>query len=215
MKYAIFDFDDTVVNTDSFFALIKFFLKRSRIRMGLAIVSAPIAILLLRFKATQRFGVSIPLWLGTVFVPRRDILLLARQFAETFEERGEGRLFPEAIQEMKRLESAGYQLLVVTAAPRLISRHLLFGQGLHPRIFGSTFAIFAGGVFQTRRCYGEVKVQVLKERSINGAEIGFTDSASDFPMLSLCQNKVIVNPSKKLLDLARARFPLIESKSWS
>jgi len=215
MKYAIFDFDDTVVNTDSFFALIRFFLKRSRIRMGLAIVSAPIGRLLLRLKATQRFGVSIPLWLGTAFIPRRDILLLARQFAETFEDRGEGKLFPEAIQEMRRLEGEGYQLLVVTAAPRLISRHLLLGQALHPRIFGSKFGFFAGGVYQTRRCYGEVKVQTLRERSIHGAEIGFTDSVSDFPMLEICRQQVIVNPSDKVLSNAKKRFQNISHRSWA
>lgn len=215
MKYAIFDFDDTVVNTDSFFALIRFFLKRSRIRMSLAIVSAPIAVLLLRFKATQRFGVSIPLWLGTAFIPRRDILLLARQFAESFEARGDGKLFPEAIQEMKSLEAGGFQLLVVTAAPRLISRHLLSAQALHPRIFGSKFGFFAGGVYQTRRCYGEVKVQTLKERSIHGAEIGFTDSASDFPMLAVCKQQVIVNPTEKLLTSARKRFQNVSQRVWT
>jgi phosphatidylglycerophosphatase C len=214
MKYAIFDFDDTVVNTDSFFALIRFFLRRSKIRMGFAVILAPLAILLLQFKATQRFGVSIPLWLGTAFIRRRDILVLGKQFAETFEQRGEGKLFPEAIQEMKALEVRGYQLLVVTAAPRLISRHLLLGQGLHPRIFGSNFAFFAGGVYQTRRCYGEVKVQTLRERSIHGADIGFTDSASDFPMLAVCKEQVIVNPSEKLLTSARKHFQNVSQRVW-
>ncbi|MDQ3233652.1 MAG: HAD-IB family phosphatase [Pseudobdellovibrionaceae bacterium] len=214
-KRAIFDFDDTIVNTDSFFKLIRHFLDSSWLRKAAAILLAPLALVLLQFKSTQGLGVSIPLWIGTAFRPRRKILQMARQFTNDFEAQRHGRLFNQGIDEMRKLDAEGYEICVVTAAPRLISREVLKSRGIYPRIFGSRFKFLGSGLFQYSRCYGSVKLETLAEYGIHQAQVGYTDSRSDFPLLSICERKILVNADERLRALAFKRFSDIEFNRWT
>ena len=47
----------------------------------------------------------------------------------------------------------------------------------------------------------EAKVQRLAAAGITRAQVGYTDSAADLPMMSLCERVVLVNPSLKLTRL--------------
>ena len=50
--------------------------------------------------------------------------------------------------------------------------------------------------------HGAVKVQRLASAGISHADIGYTDSVADLPMLSICSRATLINPSPRLIRLA-------------
>jgi len=70
------------------------------------------------------------------------------------------------------------------------------------KILGSSEQRFLGGMKSNFHCFEQNKVKALNE-SLNlndyNQVIGYSDSASDIPLLSICHSKYIINPNQSSL----------------
>ncbi len=127
------------------------------------------------------------------------------------------RLRPEARRLLDRHRHAGRDTFIVSAAPQEIVEPLAHALGMTSGI-GTRSVVVDGrytGELQGPFCYGEGKVTAMRELADwNGYDLrqcyGYSDSASDLPMLEAVGHPVAVNPDAKLERHARLNgWPIV------
>jgi len=110
--------------------------------------------------------------------------------------------FPELLQRLRKHQKEGDVTVLCSASPDVWVR--LLGERL-----GFTYSIGTPVEIQERvplfprlsppgNNKGEHKITRLRRLGIAQADIGYTDSAADLPMLSLCRKAVLVHPAPRL-----------------
>lgn len=204
---ALFDFDGTIVDCDSFarFCGHLIFASPSRpaVVLGalvLGLVASP-ALLLAGFSPA-----SIVVWACTVALDERRLDALVQRFAARFPR---GLLMDQAMACLSSCAAEGLTPVVVTGTPQPLVEQLAARLGLPVRVVvGTELERRFGGYVIRRRCLGERKVRMVLEAC--GAEAGieraYGNTRSDLPMLGLARERHLVNPDRRTREAARKRF---------
>lgn len=116
-------------------------------------------------------------------------------------------LYPELRRRWEAHLSAGDEVILCSASPEWWTRPL--GEALGASLVIATPVRFAATgklpllpvIPPPGNNRKEAKVQRLAAAGVTRAQVGYTDSAADLPMMSLCERVVLVNPSPKLTRL--------------
>src|SRR5947209_3548203 len=121
------------------------------------------------------------------------------------------RVYPQMLEIAHEHQEAGRRVFIATAASQelaeLLAHVLVLDGGI-----GSQFSKVSDGVYTGEPTglfiYGEDKARAIEQLAARegidlSASYGYSDSASDLPMLRLVGHAVVVNPDRELLRVAR------------
>jgi HAD superfamily hydrolase (TIGR01490 family) len=121
-------------------------------------------------------------------------------------------VYDEALELIREHRSAGRKVFIVSASPEEVvaplARYLGVDEAIATRAELDEHGRYTGRT--ERYCYGPEKVVAITEVAERdgidlAASYGYSDSATDVPMLEAVGHPVVVNPDRELLRYARAR----------
>jgi HAD superfamily hydrolase (TIGR01490 family) len=121
-------------------------------------------------------------------------------------------VYDEALELIREHRAAGRKVFIVSASPEEIvaplAQYLGVDEAIATRAELDEQGRYTGRT--ERYCYGPEKVAAITEVAardgiILAASYGYSDSATDVPMLETVGHPVVVNPDRELLRHARAR----------
>jgi len=206
----LFDFDKTIINKDTGFEFIFYALKRNIIRTSAAIIMAPIAFLFHISNRYRYIGNSIFLLIATCFNSKREIVNLRKSFIEKFLDEPGVIIFADALSTIKKLQATGCEIFIVSGASKWIVSKVVNRIGLNDiTIIASKETYCFKGMIGLEHCYSNNKIRMI-DRIIDIDEastvIGYTDSSSDIPLLSMCSTRNVINPTKRCETKIRNAF---------
>jgi phosphatidylglycerophosphatase C len=194
-RVVLFDFDGVLIRGDSFTLFMRARYKRSVVRKLLALLTAPIWLLLAIFsrKAAAHFLVRVAL----LFVGARRYAQMATAFG--VELARTPKLFPrEGILALRRHLHAGERVLVVTACESTLARAILDELGLADvPVLASTFRPGWLGMRVRRHNIGVRKLTSLSEIGLTRWDVAYSDSWRDIPMLRPATEPMMVNATPR------------------
>lgn len=213
---ALFDLDGTLIAWDCQLLFRHFVLRREPWRG----VFLPIFLMLVPFAGL----------LGTTRMKRVFLSYLwrlapgkRRDYSREFAKSLMPAVYPELRHELERHRRAGHWLILASASPEFyvaeIGRELGFDLSL-----GTPVA--SGPLFPALENHkGEAKVARLRDLLppdyFDDGKLrhchGYTDSRADLPMLTLCESATVVNPSRKMAELAvRSGWKIVRpARPWN
>ncbi len=201
MVTALFDMDGTLFGGDSQLRFARFILRRHPWRRLYLLFALPCGIL----RALHLIGTPTMkrAFLAYAWGMRRDMLEAeAHAFVE-----GEllPALYPEVRERLEAHRRAGDVTVLCSASPDWWTQ--LMGKALgFTHTIGSPFEPLGARVPLMPRLLppgnnkGANKLRRLAAIGITHADVGYTDSAADLPMLSICGRAVLVNPKETLVE---------------
>ncbi len=210
VNLVLFDFDKTIINRDTGEAYIWFMLKRSRIRSFFVLLVLPLVFPFLLFSKAKFIAFSILLWLLTTGMSERKQAGLRRQFIREYLDDGNTRIFSAATEALRKHCEKGDEIVIVSGASIWMVRKIVAATGMPVSLFlCSRERRFLSGRICRFHCYARNKVGEIERRFKlqNYAQIiGYSDSAADIPLLTLCDKRVLVNPSSRCQQKFNAAF---------
>ncbi|MCL2395272.1 MAG: HAD-IB family hydrolase [Acidimicrobiaceae bacterium] len=211
MEAAFFDLDKTVIAKASMMAFGRAFHREGLLGRRALVKGLWTQLLFVRFGAGPKRLARI----------RRSALATTRGWEQAhvrrIVEEGVGEILPaityaDAVALIDEHRRAGRRVYIVSAAPAEIVEPLAFHLGVHEAI--ATRAVvdergrYTGETEQY--CYGPAKATLIRElarrRGIDlSASWGYSDSATDLPMLEVVGHPVVVNPDRVLRRVAHMR----------
>lgn len=202
-RYALFDFDGTLIDGDSIVRFLLFAKRRGLcgakavLRAGL--LAAAYSLRLIGAESAKQK--SLAFLIGRT---QQEVDALSQAFCR---EVLVPALRPEGVSELKRRHKEGCEVLLISASPAFYLEPLKSALPID-RIIATRFDV-SGGVHTARiaghNCKGvEKPLRLAEDLAARGdmvdyaASWGYGDSGSDEPMLALCGNKVAVNAKRKL-----------------
>lgn len=203
-KYALFDFDDTLIRGDSIVKMCLFAFRRGMIKPWELAHTGVLSVMYLCGLTTAQKSKEAAMR----FLAGRsetDVAALAQEFCEKILL---PRLYKDGVKELKARAESGCEVWLISASPAFylepLMKHLpitgVIGTRMH--VLGGMYT----GQMAGENCRGVEKplrlAEVLASRGDMldyGESYAYGDSAGDAPMLALCSNKMAVNPKKKLL----------------
>lgn len=191
---ALFDMDGTLFAGDSQLRFARWIIKRHRWRqlyLGLIIPCGLLrAVSILNTEQMKR------LFLSYAWGMSREALdAECRQFVK---DELLPAIYPEVLEKLRRHQAAGDCTVLCSASPDWWVQH--FGKELGfdivigtPVETGERVSLMPS-IAAPGNNKGANKLVRLATRGIEHAEIGYTDSAADIPMLTICDKAVLVNP---------------------
>ncbi len=201
MVTALFDMDGTLFGGDSQLRFARFILRRHPWRRLYLLFALPCGIL----RALHI--------VGTPFMKRAFLAYAWGMKKETLEAaardfvQGEllPALYPELLERLRAHQRAGDRTVLCSASPDWWTQPMGKALGFTHTI-GSPFEPIGNRVPTMPRLLppgnnkGANKLLRLEALGITRADIGYTDSAADLPMLSICERAVLVNPRDSLVE---------------
>ena len=189
MKIAFFDIDKTLIYGDSLFSLLKYGVKKRPVYIFLYPAVAFFAVLYaLRIVPITRLK-------EIVYTPLKDFT--KEDYGIFFEKYIWGKRIENTVNELTRLKSEGYYILMVTASAQCYMEKWK-EKGFADCVLGTKTKENSNKIIGNN-CSGEEKVarieEFFKENGIScdfEGSVGFSDSDKDRPMLSLCKTKTRV-----------------------
>jgi phosphatidylglycerophosphatase C len=206
---AVFDFDKTIVNKDTGAHFIRYYLARDKWRLVLAGLVAPLVAGLFLSCKTRYLAISAFLWLATCGLSKRQIALRYRDFWQCFTNHRGGCSYPAALAALAKHRQAGHDILIISGTPATLVRQIM--RQIAPAeqiILGSKVSFCWGGLVVYQHCYRHFKLAVARAAGLNSRlwRYGYSDSYVDIPLLSQCEERFLVNPSKKTLAKSYRAF---------
>lgn len=123
-------------------------------------------------------------------------------------------VFPELRQRLEGHLAVGDEVVLCSASPEWWTRP--FGKLLGIRHVIATPLLLASGrvplfprIEAPGNNRGAVKLQRLASAGILRADLVYTDSTADLPLLSICSRAILVNPSPRLVQQAPAEAEIL------
>jgi len=207
---ALLDFDKTIISHDTGYHFILFSLKKSFLRKGFALLFSPLALILFLSSKTRFIGNSIYLWLATAGLSSRQLRELRAEFVEHYLHFPEVSIYKDALMRIKEHVNQGHKVVIVSGASQWMLDAIVERTELPELIaLRSSEVRLLGGMVSSFHCFGQNKLKRLN-KVINFQSyswvVGYSDSSSDIPLLSVCQTKYIVNPNKRSLSNFKRAF---------
>ncbi len=214
LKKAVFiDIDHTLIRGTAINLLISYAFKRGIVPSSL-LIRAFFWYLQYKFNIIKNFNHIIDKTdslIGKVFSQMTADELLA-VFAECFDQRIKPRIYPDSSTFLNSFRKEGFAIYFVSSTleplAKLLRDHYGFGE-----VIASKLEIknkhFTGHIEGTI-CYGpekcrQIKVVAKKDGISLADSFAFSDHISDMPMLEMVGHPVVINPSKALRKLAKAK----------
>lgn len=199
MRIAFFDLDKTIIKKDSIISFMIFYLKKNPKSIISYIRLIPYLILFfLKIIDNNKIKYEI----ASIF---RNITIefgekIGKEFAYSIIPK---LYFKDALEEIKKLKSKGYTLIMVTASFELYAKFIAKNLGFD-KCMGTELWTFRGkftGYMYGKNCYGAAKRYRLFTEHIfpnhKYKNIAYSDSISDLPLLNFAETKICVNPNNK------------------
>jgi phosphatidylglycerophosphatase C len=207
--FAFFDFDMTIVSRDSGFEFIKHRLNSSVMRKFMAYSLSPFAMLFylpVRFRFISH---SIFMWVATAGLNKKELDDARQAFLRFYFSLSDTLVYKDALNKMAFHLDAGHNVYIVSGAPTWAIKKICKKIGIQKcRIIGSIEKPVMGGMIYKQHCYGYKKVDLISDVILQNPQkiYGYTDSAADIPMLSICTHKNVINPTKNHLKKFKRAF---------
>jgi len=146
---AVFDFDETLINTDVAYQFLNAFIKRSKIRRIAFGLLMPLLLPFLLNPKSRSVAMSVILWCATFPLHGKTGADLFRAFAPRFWRAPiTGRFYSEGLDALDAHRRLGHRVLIISGSPRQLVKAVL-EKKLNPpvEIFGSEVVSFLGGSF--------------------------------------------------------------------
>ena len=206
--WALFDLDHTLLPHDTQVLFANFVLRREGWRRLYLMVFLPLAVLgglrLIPLRTLKRVF-SCYLWR----MPLARLRGYAKEFAATVLPRVQ---YPEIVAELERHRVEGRELVLNSASPSLYVGEIAAALGFHhwvaTRMEASDPMPFFPRIDGPNNKHG-AKIDAMRESGLlpvgfdatGGARLpdswGYSDSAADIPLLSICENGVMIHPGKR------------------
>lgn len=209
-ELAVFDFDHTLYDGDSFTDFLKWRIVRSPWRVLLALLVAPLAAPMIAFLPTRRRGISAFVWVATLGLHRRrDLNDLIAAYVRCNQDEIRKKLLPIALQVFHQHRQAGHTVIVATGAPPALARAILaFVAHQDVPVIGTEVGPKFGAVGALRHCHHEMKVRMIREAGFTQPiAYAYSDSSADLPLLVAAQKPVVVNPKAAAVAIFRKKLP--------
>jgi len=205
----VFDFDHTLYDGDSGSHLFAWLIKRSWLRIVVALLFTPLLGPLVAMLPTRRRGISGYVWIATFGLHRRrDLDALIDRYVAANREDMRARLLPVALEVFAAHRAAGDRVVVATGAPPELARQILsFVAHQDVPVIGTLVGPRFGAVAARRHCHHEEKMRMLREQGYGDIAIAYSDSTADLPLLKAARRPVVVNPKAAKVDLFRQLLP--------
>lgn len=203
---AVFDFDGTITDIDTYIAFLAGFLMRNPTRTMRA-AWLPLAVVM------HKLSIRDNSWLKEVFLRsiaggthRYQLDPWCQQFIHSILKE---HIRPGAQEAIKFHRSAGHELVLITASFDFYTTHIAEALGFDHLI--STRADWGEndvltGLIDGRNCYGVDKINRLKSYFNDDRSqltvVAYSDHHSDIPLLQWADKPIAVNPTKKLRQYA-------------
>jgi phosphatidylglycerophosphatase C len=217
---AVFDFDETLIDTDVAYQFLNAFIKRSKMRRIAFGLLMPILLPFLLNPKSRSVAMSVILWCATFPLHGKTGADLFRAFAPRFWRAPiSGRFYNEGLDALAAHRRLGHRVLIITGSPRQLVKAVL-EKKLNPpvEVFGSQVVPFLGGLVYRQYCMRDGKIRLARENSVlnGGWDFGYTDSAHDIPLLSRCRHRFLVNPSPRTTRRVKKALPeRVTVLNWS
>jgi len=192
----VFDFDGTLVSTDSFLDFsINYCVRRpARLLLVLALLPLSLALAL----RSQARAASVLLWGMTLGTPTRSFVRQLRLYAK---DKLPGYANEAIFVELARQIQAGKRVVIATGSMPLLVRGLFKARSLPAiPIVGSRLRRSWGGLVTETHCVGSIKVRELHRKlGIQQWSAVYTNSFSDRSLLSRARDITLVSPSRRSL----------------
>ena len=204
MRVAFFDLDKTILNKDSIVPFMKFYLKKNPKSLIYYIALIPYFLLfILKIIDNESVKYRIAHIFSNIDIDFGN--KIGKEFADTIVP---NLYYKDALEEIKKLKSEGYTLVLVTASFEIYAKYIASNLGFD-KCFGTelwTFRDKYTGYMYGKNCYGNAKryrlftEQFFPNHSFKN--IAYSDSISDLPLFGFADTKICVNPDSKLRDYA-------------
>ena len=152
---------------------------------------------------------SFYMWIATAGLNKKELNEARKEFLRFYCSLSDNLVYQDALNKMAFHLDAGHNVYIVSGAPtwaiKMISKRL----GIRKcKIIGSIEKPAMGGLIYKQHCYGHKKVDLINDVILQNPQkiYGYTDSAADIPMLSICTHKNVINPTKNHLKKFKRAF---------
>lgn len=209
---ALFDMDGTLFAGDSQLRFCRWILRRHGWRRLYLLWLLPMGLLRgLNIIKTERMKRAFLAYAWGM--PREALMEECRQFVN---EEILQILYPPVLEKLRSHQAAGDTTVLCSASPdwwtQLVGRALGFTHTIGtPTELGERVRLMPG-IPAPGNNKGANKLVRLARLGIEHADIGYTDSAADIPMLSICDKAVLVNPKQSFARQMQQAEVLTPSK---
>lgn len=204
--WALFDLDQTLVPWDLQVVFGNFVLKREGGWRRLFLLPFLGCLPLAKCMGSERMK---RLYLGVVRGLKREAL---EELADEFAEQVVAKLvYPEVLEEVKRLKAEGRRLVLLSASPELyvakIGERLGFDHSFGTEVdWGETVPWIPRFPHGNHKSANKL-VRLEREFGLSTEtelpnSVGYSDSKADLPMFSICEEKVAIHPEGEFLQNA-------------
>ena len=199
MRIAFFDLDKTIIKKDSIVPFMIFYLKKNPKSIIYYIRLIPYFILfILKIIDNNKIKYEIASIFRNITVEFGESI--GKEFADSIIP---NLYYKDALDEIKKLKSKGYTLIMVTASFELYAKFIAENLGFD-KCMGTELWTFRGkftGYMYGKNCYGIAKrYRLFTERIFSNHKhknIAYSDSISDLPLLNFAETKICINPNNK------------------
>ena len=207
---AIFDFDKTIVSKDTGPAFILQLIKRSPLRTTLAALALPVAAPLFLLSETRLLGISTFLWIGTFGMSETRFEEECSRFAQDFfGSRIGGSSYRKSLETVHHHLQSGHRVVVVSGSFAKLVRLMMSSLvGREVEVVASTHRPLFSGRVGHLHCVGSRKPEMTIAAGVPDRQwdYGYSDSASDIPIMPRCRKRYVINPSPRTLEKSRREF---------
>jgi len=199
----VFDFDYTLTSWDSADRFFRWLLRRNLWRLGLIAVSLPILAPLLLSPRTKRLPIRFAIWVATLGLTEQRIEALVKEHVGQIIERGELLIMRDGSRQLGWHHEQGHKVVIATGSLEVLAKEFLANCGLgHIPLVGSSLKPFLWGLVSKDHCFGERKIPMLSQRGFPPPwKVTYTDHQCDLPVLKLSQERFLVNPKPRAVEL--------------
>ena len=209
-KVAVFDFDKTIISSDSGAAFFIWRIKQSLWKVVVVILLAPIWLSLMLVPKLGSFVLKMLAWVAMLGVNQRNFKSVLHAFYQQHFSNRKIIIFKDALARLAQHQSNNDRIIVISGAPTWLVRYILRINRIKvDKIIGSVSQCSRLGIWTTEHCYGKNKMTMAKNCGEHFEDwfYGYTDSKSDFPVLERCINKYVINPNPRLEKIVQSHFP--------
>jgi len=195
-RVVLFDFDGVLMHGDAFYLFVRECYARSVWRKGLALLCAPLLLLLLPL--SRRWPLYVLVRIALLGVGERRYQAAADGFAATLARRPR-QFCRDGLRSLRQHQALGDRVIVVTGCEHAVVSGILRELGLTGlEVLASQLRAGWSGMRPVWHNVGRRKVQSLARHGVAAWQVAYGDSMYDVAMLKPADEAVLVNGTPKL-----------------
>ncbi|MCB2147356.1 MAG: haloacid dehalogenase-like hydrolase [Deltaproteobacteria bacterium] len=205
---AVFDFDKTLIDRDVAYHFLSIAIKASKVRQMVAGMLTPLLLPFFLIRQTRIIAMSMMMWIATFPLHGKTPRNVFGSFAPRVGSPPiNARFYDEGLHALAAHRRLGHRLLIISGSPQELVRQV--AQPVLERdieIIGSPMVPFLGGLIYRSYCMGSAKIKRAKELGVlnDNWAYGYSDSATDIPLLAHCRHRFLINPGKNTILRTKA-----------